>query len=43
MLTGFGETRVSLFGTAGAYGTVIFVGKTDNIQLVMCIYIGTCF
>lgn len=23
MLTGFGETRVSLFGTAGAYGTVI--------------------
>lgn len=32
MLTRFGETRVPLFGTAGAFGTVIFVENTDNIN-----------
>lgn len=32
MLTWFGETRVPLFGIAGAFGTVIFVENTDNIN-----------
>lgn len=36
MLSWFGETRVPLFGSAGAHGTVIFVENTDNIKLYGC-------
>lgn len=37
MLTWFGETRVPLFGIAGAFGTVIFVENTDN-KLSQCAF-----
>lgn len=34
---------VPLFGTASAYGTGVFMGNTDSIKLLLCIYSVTWF